>query len=130
MSNPRLTISFNEINLHVTTFKSSGISASDIVVGTPGPAVALTADSTVSKGSAGNRLFGQVLAYQSDGLVSVADEGYVTFLYSGTAPTLGASVECDGTGKVQAAAATNNLSRDNFVVSVNTTATTCAVQLR
>lgn len=129
MSNPRNFTSFNEIDIHLTTFKSTGISASDIVVGTPGPAVTLASDSTVGKGSAGNRLFGQVQVYQVDGMVSVQDDGYATFLYSGTAPAIGSSVECDGTGKVQVATS-NNVSRDNFVVSVNTGATTCVVQLR
>lgn len=122
MSDPRAEVSFEEIGLHLTSFKSTGLTANDAPTGgdsNTGAAVTMVDNATVGKGDAGDKLVGQVKKYESDGIVSVADAGYLTIGYSGSAPTLGESVECDGDGKVQIATS-NNVST-NIVVSVDTT---------
>jgi hypothetical protein len=132
MPNPRNTVAFDGIDRLNITFKTSNLSANDAPTGgypeNYGAAVALVAAETVGKGSAGNRLVGQLDIYESDQKASIAVRGCMRFFYSGSAPTVGASVEVDGTGRVRAATS-NNVSRDNTVISVDTNEQTVMVRL-
>lgn len=132
MTDPRDLSSFNELDRHETTFKSSGLSHSDAPTGgipeNPGSAVSLLSNGTVSKGSAGDRLFGKVVKYESDGRVTVADRGYMKLVYTGTPPTVGHSVECQGNGTVRVATG-NNVDRGNTVVEVDGAKVTCTIRL-
>lgn len=125
MSDPRASLGFGDIDQHVTTFKSSGLTINDAPTGgTPGnvgSAVTLDgqANQTVAKGSAGNRLAGQVVKYENDGMVGVRDRGYAEFDYSGSAPVVGDSVEVNGSGGVRIATSAN-VDNDNKVISVDT----------
>lgn len=135
MSNPRIGLGYGELDQHITTFKSSGLTINDAPTGgTPGnvgAAVTLDgqASQTVAKGSAGNRLVGQVVKYENDGMVAIRDQGYAEFDYSGNAPVVGDSVEVNGSGGVQIATS-GNVDRDNVVISVDTPSRRVTVQLK
>ncbi|MCB1060547.1 MAG: hypothetical protein KDB65_09960 [Calditrichaeota bacterium] len=105
-------------------------------------AAAMSGNNTVGMGSTGSRLIGKVISV-SDDLVSgtavpqlctVQVTGVARFLYSGTAPTVGNKVECDGTGKVRKAVTLTDVpaggtAQRGMVIAVDTTNTTCDVLL-
>jgi hypothetical protein len=129
MADPR-TISRAGIGAQQMTFlAATGITDTNVNSGElKKPAVTVTANGTVGLGSSGGRLLGKLQTFESqDRACAVQYKGVMTFEYSGsTAPTVGASVEVDGTGKV-VPATSNNVSRGNHVLSVDTTAKTVEV---
>lgn len=105
-------------------------------------AAAMADNNKVGMGATGARLIGKVVSV-SDDLVSgtavpqlctVQVTGVARFLYSGTAPSVGQKVECDGTGKVRRATTatdvpTGGTPHRGLVIAVDTSATTCDVLL-
>jgi hypothetical protein len=105
-------------------------------------AAAMSGNNAVGMGSAGSRLIGKVISV-SDDLVSgtavpqlctVQVTGVARFLYSGTAPSVGNKVECDGAGKVRKAVTLTDVpaggtAQRGMVIAVDTTNTACDVLL-
>lgn len=91
-----------------------------------GMAVALTADSTVGMGKAGDAVCGVILSTKN-GMAAVQIDGMVKVGYSGTAPTVGQStVAVDGAGKVKTVTS-GGISC--LIVSVNTADSTAVIKL-
>lgn len=133
MLDPRTGISFQGIDQHRTTFLSSGLTINNAPTGgypnNLGSAVTLVSNQTVGLGSAGNRLIGIVDKFERDNKVTVRDRGYVTFNYTGAIPLVGDSVEVNGTGGVRRATS-DNVDRDNVVVSADAATATCVVYIK
>lgn len=89
-----MKISFEGIGQIVATFAmASGVEA--------GMAVAVTADGTVGKGTAGAAPCGVVLAAREDSC-AVQVGGFVRVAYTGTAPTVGyGTIGLDGNGGIK-----------------------------
>lgn len=105
-------------------------------------AAAMADNNKVGMGTAGTRLIGKVVSVSDDlvagtgvpQLCTVQVTGVARFLYSGTAPSVGNKVECDGTGKVRKALTATDVpaggtAHRGMVIAVDTTATTCDVLL-
>jgi len=105
-------------------------------------AAAMADNNKVGMGSAGSRLIGKVISVSDEltsgtavpALCTVQVTGVARFLYSGTAPSVGHKVECDGAGKVRRAVTatdvpTGGTPQRGLVIAVDTTATTCDVLL-
>lgn len=83
--------------------------------------VKVTAAKTVTLGAANDLLDGVVISI-GEGICTVQMTGFVTLLYSSTAPTVGRTkLECDGAGKVRVDAGNG---REYLVTDVDETATT------
>ena len=102
---------------------------------TKGMAVSYTGNNEVQPTADGGEVNGQVLdtlVNKNGALVSVVGSGVLVFKYTGTAPTVGASVQGSATAGVVKAAALNvptNAARRPLVVAVNTANTTVDVLL-
>lgn len=82
--------------------------------------VKVTAAKTVTLGAANDLLDGVVIDV-GEGICTVQMTGFVTVLYSGSAPTVGRTkLECDGAGKVRVDAGNG---REYLVTDVDTTNT-------
>ncbi|MCB9357576.1 MAG: hypothetical protein H6505_03295 [Calditrichaeota bacterium] len=105
-------------------------------------AAAMSDNNKVGMGSTGARLIGKVVSVSDDlvagtavpQLCTVQVTGVARFVYSGTAPTVGQKVECDGTGKVRRASTFTDVpvggtAHRGMVVAVDTTNSTCDVLL-
>ncbi|MBK8127436.1 MAG: hypothetical protein IPK53_00460 [bacterium] len=105
-------------------------------------AAAMADNNKVGMGSAGSRLIGKVISVSDElasgtavpALATVQVTGVARFLYSGTAPSVGNKVECDGTGKVRKALTATDVpaggtAHRGLVIAVDTTNTTCDVLL-
>ena len=92
----------------------------------PGMAVALTADSTVGMGKAGDAVCGVILSAKN-GMGAVQIGGMVKVGYSGTAPAIGmGTIAVDGTGKIKTVTS-GGISC--LIVSVNTDDSTAVIKL-
>ena len=99
------------------------------------------ANNKVGMGTAGNKLFGKVVAVSEEldaaGIpvqVSVQVTGVVRLMYVATTPVIGQEVEVDGAGKVkqatlEASYPAGGHSARGLVIAVDTTATTCDILL-
>jgi len=91
-----------------------------------GMAVALTADSTVGLGKAGDAICGKVLSTKN-GMAAVQISGMAKVGYSGTAPAIGhATVGVDGNGKIKTVTSGG---LGCLIVSVNTADSTAVIKL-
>lgn len=127
MANPRLLIGIEDQGLLVLSLLATGsqftkanFNTNVVVAGTPGLAVSMASNNTVSVGTAGDRLAGVVVGVDTDLVVSVVVKGTQKLAYSSTAPLVGSSVECNGDGTVRAATSTN-IGSGNIVLNVDTT---------
>ena len=92
----------------------------------PGMAVALTGDSTVGLGKAGDAPCGMVLSVKN-GMAAVQIAGMAKVGYSGTAPAVGYGIIAgDGAGKIKTATSGGI---NCLIVSVNTTDSTAVIKL-
>lgn len=100
------------------TLTYSGTVAQDDVVG-------ISANETVSRGSAEGQIFGQVLTVNTATTKAVVKQGWIVATYTGTAPTAGAWKELvlNGTGGVKTPASAGTGTRVD-IVAVDTGATT------
>lgn len=128
------------LTLKISTTTNQGFTQSDIDAGNT--ACVISANNTVAKGGAGERVFGKVI-WVSEELVSgttvpvlcsVQARGVARFNYTTTAPAVGNWVEVDGTGKVRQASTVadvpaGGLKHNGYVIAVNTTNQTCDVWL-
>ncbi len=101
----------------------------------------IVANNKVGMGTAGNKVFGKVVAVNAEldaaGIpvdVSVQVQGVVRFMYVATTPVIGQEVEVDGAGKVkqatlEASYPAGGHSARGTVIAVDTTNTTCDVLL-
>ena len=113
-----MEISFEGIGQVAATF-----AAADNIQ--PGMAVALTGDSTVGLGKAGDAPCGMVLSVKN-GMTAVQVSGMAKVGYSGTAPTVGyGTIAGDGTGKIKTATSGLNC----LILSVNTADSTAVIKL-
>lgn len=114
-----MEISFEGIGQTAATFAAAGgIEA--------GMTAALTADSTVGVGKAGDAPCGKVLSVKN-GMAAVQISGMAQVSYSGTAPTVGyAAIACDGSGGIKTVT-TGGITC--LVVSVNTVDKTAVIKL-
>jgi hypothetical protein len=105
-------------------------------------AAAMADNNKVGMGSAGSRLIGKVIAVSDElvagtavpALCTVQVTGVARFLYSGTAPSVGNKVECDGAGKVRKAITATDIpaggtAHRGIVIAVDTTLTSCDILL-
>lgn len=105
-------------------------------------AAAMADNNKVGMGTAGTRLIGKVISVSDELtpgtavplLCTVQVTGVARFLYSGTAPSVGNKVECDGAGKVRKAVTMTDVPaggtpQRGMVIAVDATATTCDVLL-
>ena len=114
-----MEFSFEGIGQVAATF-----AAADVVQ--PGMAVALTADSTVGLGKAGDALCGVALSVKG-GMAAVQVSGMVEVGWSGTAPAIGmGTVAVDGTGKIKTVTSGGV---NCLIVSVNTGDSTAVIKL-
>lgn len=114
-----MEFSFEGIGQVVATF-----AASDEVQ--PGMAVALTGDSTVGLGKAGDAPCGMALSVKN-GMAAVQVSGMVKVGYSGTAPAVGMGIIAgDGAGKIKTVT-TGGI--NCLIVSVNTNDKTAVIKL-
>ena len=114
-----MKISFEGIGQVAATFMVEG----DIQ---PGMAVALTADSTVGLGKAGDAPCGKVLSVKN-GMAAVQIDGMAQVGYSGTAPAIGwGTIAGDGTGKIKTVTTGG---KTCMIVSVNTADGTAVIKL-
>ena len=91
-----------------------------------GMAAALTADSTIGLGKAGDAPCGKVLSVKN-GMAAVQISGMAQLGYSGTAPAVGINtIAVDGSGKIKTVTG-GGISC--LVVSVNTTDSTAVIKL-
>ena len=114
-----MEFSFEGIGQVAATFMVNG----DIQ---PGMAVALSADSTVGMGKAGDALCGVTLSAKN-GMAAVQVSGMVEVGWSGTAPAIGmGTVAVDGTGKIKTVTSGGV---NCLIVSVNTGDSTAVIKL-
>ncbi len=105
-------------------------------------ACVISDDNEVGMGSAGDKLFGKVVAVSSDlqsetsvpEICTVQARGIARFKYAATTPVVNQMVEVDGAGKVRQAAADADIAAGGHlmrgqVIAVDTTNTTCDVWL-
>jgi hypothetical protein len=94
------TVAFDGINAgYVSMLAAAGIDADNV-----GDAVAISANNTVGLGNDGDQLFGKIIAYEDDGVVTVQCRGYMEFdVVDGSEPSLGGMVLVNGAGKVKTA---------------------------
>ena len=113
-----MEISFEGIGQVAATFAAAeGVAA--------GMAVALTADSTVGMGKAGDAPCGKVLSVKN-GMAAVQISGMMQLAYSGTAPTVGmGTVALDGSGKIKTVTSGG---MSCMIVSVNTGDSTAVIK--
>lgn len=99
-------------------------------------------DNEVGMGSAGNKLFGKVIAVSSElqggtsvpAICTVQARGVARFKYATPTPVVNQMVEVDGSGKVRQASADADIAAGGHlmrgqVIAVDTTNTTCDVWL-
>jgi hypothetical protein len=102
----------------------------------------ISANNEVGMGSAGNKLFGKVIAVSSElqagtsvpEICTVQARGVARFKYATPTPVINQMVEVDGTGKVRQASADADIAAGGHlmrgqVIAVDTTNTTCDVWL-
>jgi len=126
--------------LSMTIDSSSGFTQDDIDNNTT--ACRISDDNEVSKGSAGDKLFGKVVWVSTDlvpgttrpASCAVQARGVARFAYETTAPQVNQMVELAGTGKVRQASADADIAAGGHlmrgqVIAVNATNSTCDVWL-
>ena len=114
-----MEISFEGIGQVAATFAA----AEGVAVGM---AVALTADSTVGTGKAGDAPCGKVLSVNNS-MAAVQISGMMQLAYSGSAPAIGmGTVAVDGNGKIKTVTSGG---MSCMIVSVNTGDSTAVIKL-
>ncbi|MFH0881665.1 MAG: hypothetical protein V2A56_01665 [bacterium] len=126
--------------LSMTINSSSGFTQEDIDNNTT--ACRISGNNEVSKGSAGDKLFGKLVWVSTDlvpgttrpASCAVQARGVARFAYEATAPQVNQMVEVAGTGKVRQASADTDIAAGGHlmrgqVIAVDSTNSTCDVWL-